>query len=216
MTNNYRFYDTCSLLLRANNLFDVVEQFAISSITLEELENIKTSSKKDADTKYAANKLLHLLDDHMGEFDIHVFNETMLQPIIDNHLTITNDMKILATALDFYKLHKDLLFVSNDLSLRTIAVLFFPQEQIAIVAEEDDNYTGYIDITLSDEELENFYSYSTINHFEAFINEYLIIRNQNGNIVDRKVWTGDCYRSISFENFDSKQFGRIKPLDVQQ
>ena len=78
MTNNYRFYDTCSLLLRANNLFDVNEQFAISSITLEELENIKTSNKKDVDTKYAANKLLHLLDEHMGEFDIHIFTENML------------------------------------------------------------------------------------------------------------------------------------------
>lgn len=43
MTNNYRFYDTCSLLLRAENLFDNNEHFAISSITLEELENIKTS-----------------------------------------------------------------------------------------------------------------------------------------------------------------------------
>ena len=216
MTNNYRFYDTCSLLLRANNLFDVNEQFAISSITLEELENIKTSNKKDVDTKYAANKLLHLLDEHMGEFDIHIFTENMLQPIIDNHLTITNDMKILATALDFQKTHSNLLFVSNDLSLRTIAILFFLQEQIALVAEEDDNYSGYIDVSLTDKELEDFYSYQSINHFDAFINEYIIIRNQNNEIIDRKVWTGDNYRSISFENFDSKQFGRIKPLDVQQ
>ena len=36
-----KFYDTCSLLKKVNTLFDEQEEFAISSITLEELENIK-------------------------------------------------------------------------------------------------------------------------------------------------------------------------------
>ena len=216
MTNNYRFYDTCSLLLRAENLFDTDEQFAISSITLEELENIKTSTKKDADTKYAARQLLHALDEHIGEYDTHIFTEDMLAPIEQKQLTITNDMKILATALDYNKRNGKILFVSNDLSLRTIAGLFLDEEQIASIAEENDDYAGYIDITLNDEEMENFYSYPDINHFDAYINEYIVIRDQQGNIVDRKIWTGDEYRNISFETFDSKHFGRIKPLDIQQ
>ena len=92
-------------------------------------------------------------------------------------------MKILATALDFQKTHPNLLFVSNDLSLRTIAILFFLQEQIALVAEEDDNYSGYIDVSLTDKELEDFYSYQSINHFDAFINEYIIIRNLFENLL---------------------------------
>ena len=46
------FYDTCSLLSKANTLFtDNEERFVISSITLEELENIKTSTKKDNEVK---------------------------------------------------------------------------------------------------------------------------------------------------------------------
>ena len=37
----YNFYDTCSLLMRATNLFDDVnEKIIISSVTLQELENI--------------------------------------------------------------------------------------------------------------------------------------------------------------------------------
>jgi len=124
-------------------------------------------------------------------------------------------MKILATALDYNKRNGKILFVSNDLSLRTIAGLFFNEDQIASIAEEDDDYSGYIDITLSDKEMEDFYSYPNINCFDAYINEYIIIRNQQGDIVDRKVWTGDEYRNISFETFDSKHFGRIKPLDIQ-
>jgi hypothetical protein len=52
------FYDTCSLLKRVNNLFnDPEEEIIMSSITLNELENIKTSNK-DYDVKIAARRLL--------------------------------------------------------------------------------------------------------------------------------------------------------------
>jgi len=54
MTKN-NFYDTSSLLLKVGHLFDDEEEnIYISSITLEELEKIKTSSNKDADIKYTA------------------------------------------------------------------------------------------------------------------------------------------------------------------
>lgn len=51
---NIKFYDTSSLLLKANDLFDKDENFAISSITLQELESIKNAFNKDPDIKYAA------------------------------------------------------------------------------------------------------------------------------------------------------------------
>ena len=51
-----KFYDTCSLLKADESIFE--EKFAISSITLEELESIKTSIHKDQETKYQARKLL--------------------------------------------------------------------------------------------------------------------------------------------------------------
>ena len=54
------FYDTCSLLNELHSAFEN-DFFYISSVTLEELENIKTSSSKDQDIKYRARQLLHLL-----------------------------------------------------------------------------------------------------------------------------------------------------------
>lgn len=45
LVNNIKFYDTCSLLLGLEDIFN--EPFVISSITLEELEHIKTSAHKD-------------------------------------------------------------------------------------------------------------------------------------------------------------------------
>ena len=43
------FYDTCSLLKKLDQVF--LTSFVISNITLIELENIKTSSIKDEETK---------------------------------------------------------------------------------------------------------------------------------------------------------------------
>ena len=140
----------------------------------------------------------------------------MLKPIEEKSLTINNDIRILATALDYNATQNEVLFITNDLSLYYMARLFVSEDQLASVAEDNDTYQGYIDIQLDDEEMEAFYSYPEINHFNSYINEYIIIRNKQNEIIDRKVWTGDGYRSISFDNFESKQFGRIKPLDIQQ
>ena len=215
---DYKFYDTCSLLLKANTLFDTDEQFAISSITLEELENIKTSNTRDPDIKYAARKLLHTLDEHHGCYDIHIFTQKMLNPIIEKDLPITNDMKILATAIDYdNNIHPDeTIFVTNDLALKTIANLFFGDGVIESVEENDDEYTGYMDKILNNQQMEQFYSNPATNIFDAYINQYIIIRDSNNNIVDKKVWVGDSYRAISYETFDSRHFGRIKPLDIYQ
>ena len=211
-----KFYDTCSLLLDANNIFKNKEKFIISSVTLEELEEIKVSSNKDSDIKYAARCVSRELDEHADEYHVHIFKESMLNPIRDRDIPINNDMKILATAIDYQKHDDDIIFVTNDLALKNIAKLFFYSHQITSIKEEDDEYCGYIDKALNDQAMEEFYSYPTNNYFNAHINQYIIVRNQQREIVDRKVWTGEGYRNITFELFDSKHFGKIKPLDVQQ
>ena len=74
-----KFYDTSSLLLKGTDLFTTEEKFAISSITLKELENIKTSANKDPEIKFAARRLLASLDEHSGEYDVHIFSMNMLR-----------------------------------------------------------------------------------------------------------------------------------------
>lgn len=98
-------------------LFEDSEHFAISSITLEELENIKTSTNRDSDIKYSARVLLRELDAHMKEYDLIVFTNSMLEPIIAKDLPITNDTKILACAINY----KADVFITNDLALKALA-----------------------------------------------------------------------------------------------
>ena len=210
-----KFYDTSSLLLKVDDLFDTDEFFVISSITLEELENIKTSSSKDSDIKYTARKLLHLLNESYDKYKIHIFSEDMLLPIKEKNLSISNDMKILATAIDYNKLN-EIIFITNDLSLKAIAHLFLNNTMISSIQENDDEYSGYIEYNFSNEQMEEFYSNLNNNYLSININEYIVIKDLENQIIDKRVWDGSSYRPISYEIFDSKQFGRIKPIDIQQ
>ena len=214
-----KFYDTCSLILNANNLFNDNEKFLISSITLKELENIKNSNVKDIDNKIAVRQLLHQLDGHIGEYEVCLFKESMLNPIHEEDLMISNDMRILATAINYKEIYPDLIFITNDLALKTIARLFFDDQSIDSVKEQEDSYTGYKIHQFKDETaMEFFYQYyHTMKIFyDVLPNEYLLLKNPEGEIIDRLLWDGEQYRAINFEVFDSKQFGRIKPIDIYQ
>ena len=84
--------------------------------------------------------------------------------------------------------------------------------------DEQDDYTGYLDLCLSDDRMNDLYSNPNKNLFDLKINQYLIVRNEAREIVDRLVWTGDTYRNLQFNNFNSKWFGEVKPLkgDIYQ
>lgn len=212
-----KFYDTSSLLLKVDTLFEEKELFAISSITLNELENIKTSNSKSEDVKYAARKLLHTLDENSGDYDIEIFKEHMLKPINEADLSVTADAKILACAKAYADRHtEEVCFVTNDLALKTLAKLFFAH--IEKVEEDEDDYCGFKEVILNTNEMSDFYSNFDQNHFNLLTNEYLIVKASNGEIVDRLCWTGDSYRHLNYQSFRSKWFGDVRPMkgDVYQ
>ena len=218
----YNFYDTSSLLLKANTLFEnPEEQIVISSITLKELEEIKTMYNKTSDIKCAARHVLAKLTAHPGEYEIVIFTTAMLEPIIEKDLMISNDTKILACAIwyDTIKHPDETIFITNDLSLSHLANLFFGNDCIQSVQEDiDDEYVGYKEIKMTEKEMGEFYSNLQNNTYNLYINEYLIIKNENNETVDKMKWTGEKHIPISYANIDSRYLGKIKPYkdDVYQ
>lgn len=213
----YKFYDTCSLLLKTNNLFDEENvKVVISSISLQELEDIKTANNKDAEIKYSARKLLNILNENPEAYEIWIFKEEMLKPIIEKGFDhINNDLRILACAFNYdYTQHPDeTIFVTNDLALKAIANCFFGEDSIESVNEEQlDQYTGFKEIQLSDQELSDLYSNLNYNWFDLYINEYVIIKDCGGSLVDRLCWTGETHRRLNYKNFQSHWFGSIRPI----
>lgn len=71
---------------------------------------------------------------------------------------------------------------------------------------------------MSEDEMITFYSEQNQNPYGLLVNEYLIVRNSNNEIVDRLCWTGETYRPLAYSNFSSKWFGDVKPIkgDVYQ
>ena len=212
----FKCYDTCSLLEQAGHLFDTDDyKLVISSTSLEELENIKTSARKDTDVKYAARRVLRDLEDHYGAFEIVLYDEAYADK---DELNITNDSKIIATARQFAAAHPEdeVIFVSNDLLCRHLASLYLPVEK---VEEEDYEYDGYKEVYLDEDEMAEFYSNPTRNLYDLFINQYLLVFDKNsGECVDRLCWTGEEYRHLNYTNFNSKWFGDVKPMkgDIYQ
>ena len=214
MNNTYNFYDTSSLLLRASNLFEEEENIVISSITLQELEDIKTNRNKSPDIKFAARKLLITLDEHIGAYEVVIFNQKMLEPFCEKALDITNDIRILASAYWYdQNVHPDeVVFITNDLALKNIANLFFGSDNIESINKDiDDDYCGFIEVNLDEEQMAEFYSNLDYNIFDAYINQYIIIKNDKNEIIDKLKWNGTRYIPISYGNIDSRQFGKIKP-----
>ena len=206
-------YDTCSLLKEAGHLFSENNDFLllITSITLEELENIKTASNKDPDIKYAARKILNDLDEHYGSFEIILYNEAYGELMLKDGISLTNDAKIIACARHFIKGHPEdeFIFVTNDLICRHIASMYFKTEKII---EEDYDYDGYKEVYLNEEQMNEFYSNPKENLYNLYTNEYLLVHNDSGECIDRLCWTGESYRHISYNNFNSKWFGDVKPI----
>ena len=100
-----------------------------------------------------------------------------------------------------------------------MANFFFGADSIERVEEEEsDNYEGYLEVYLNDDEMAEFYSNPNKNTFNLYINEYLAIHNSNKELVDILCWTGNEYRHLNYKGFTSTMFGDVKPMknDIYQ
>ena len=212
----HKFYDTCSLLLMdLDKIIEEDTQIVLSSITLSELENIKSSTNKDIDIKLNARKLIHWLDTHIDCYELIPYERGFDDYLHSRDLIVNNDTRILACAYDYAKVRnpkRDVKFITNDLCLKHLARIFFKPENVLSVKEEDFDYDGYKEIYMNEAEMAEFYSNPTVN-IGLYVNQYLILRSQEtGEIVDKLVWTGENYRHITFANFNSDYFGDVKPF----
>ena len=211
------FLDTNALLNLQESAFK--EDFFISQKTLEEIENIKSSGKKDGEIKYKARIASHLLDEHYGEYTV-IRNDAKVKTVLSGFdLEETPDNIILASAYVCNQEHP-ILVCTDDLNCRFISRNIFnlPTKGINDInlVKNVDEYNGYKDVTLSDEEMSDFYLHTDNNIFGCVLNEYLIIRKSDGEVVDYRRWNGSEYTALSWKQVNSHFLGKIKPRNPQQ
>ena len=131
-----------------------------------------------------------------------------------------NDIKIIICALDIAK-KEEIEFVTTDLNCYLLAKTI--GLNVAPIKSEVDKYTGYKELVMDEDELILFYSCvmsSNENPYNLLSNEYLVIKDNNGNIIDYYKWTGEKYEETKKKIFDfsSPLLGNIKPYkgDIYQ
>lgn len=169
-----KFYDTNALLELTDEV--LTDVFAISSVTLEELENIKTSRNKTEEIRYKARKVVHILDENRGKYEVVVYNDEISDILFSLGIEETNDNKICACAKHLAKQGKDIIFVTNDICCKVIAEDIMKLDTESAKSSDSDMYKGYkllkgntadINEALSDEQYLNSF----------VVNEYLLIYN---------------------------------------
>ena len=210
-----KFYDTCSLLNLQHDIFN--DYFMISSITLSELEDIKNSGTRDEEIKYAARKLLHLLEENSDKYKVVAYNTSYDEIIKFHGLLLNNDARIIATVYHYQQICNDIEFYTGDLACKKIAesVGLKSYYTEAII---QDPYCGYKVIEMDDGELNNFYNNiipQNKNIYQLLTNEYLLIIYE-GNFIDQYRWAGAHYEQVIFTPMESKMFGKIVPKDKKQ
>lgn len=183
-----KFYDTNALL----ELGTFEEPFVCSSVSLEELENIKTNRNKPDDLKYKARQVIRWMTEHDDMYNVMICGERELNLLYTYSLEPTPDNKICAGA----KIHNDeighAIFCTGDLSCRTIAKNIFSLEVEDVKCDEESSiYKGYRIITGNTD-----YINETVPTLDMSINEYLIIENTDDGTTKEMRWDGEKFCSL--------------------
>lgn len=77
-------------------------------------------------------------------------------------------------------------------------------------------YKGYIEVASNDDKYAELYNDVNCNIYDCLTNQYLIVKNENDEVVDRIKWDGTKYSHLNYKQINNNYMGKIKPLNPQQ
>lgn len=77
-------------------------------------------------------------------------------------------------------------------------------------------YTGYKELTLTEDQACQMYNEGRIDDYEFVENEYLLAKNDEGEVFDRMVYRDGKLQHVPYQSLDNHYLGRIKPRNDQQ
>lgn len=184
------------LFLDTNVLLEDIDHFShanflISSVSLVELENIKTNRHKTEEVKAAARKATRWLADNHDKYDVIFYCDTVEKKLCELELDYTEpDMQICGCVWAATVIYNEdmIKFVTHDLSCRNIAEKIFGLTVEWFEDKNEEIYKGYKEIIGTTDEINTYME--NINFDEWYINEYLIIRNVDDNTVREMKFDG--------------------------
>lgn len=207
-----KFLDTNILLELQERLSDIAP-FVISSVSLNELEDIKTNKHKTEEVRYAAREATRWLNNNEDKYQV-IFYLSELKLVLDAlGLNESPDNMILACASTV----DNATVVTNDVLCRLKAKYFFnlPVES-AFNDAADGGYSGFTETCMDEAEMAQFYENPSANTYGLLTNEYLIIKDLSGSVVDINRWDGEKFVALTKRSLESFYFQKLKPKDAYQ
>lgn len=183
-----KFFDTNAILENYDKFFENSERFVVSSQSLIELENIKTSAHKDSDIKYKARRACRVLDENLGKYDVSIDSE------VDLNLPQTPDNIIMTCAYRWNKDVEPIVFVTNDIACKIIANNIYGLDVECVCEDDTDSYTGYKEICGNAEFINEYMS--NIDYSQWTINQYLIIKNTDDGKYSEMRYDGERFMPL--------------------
>lgn len=188
------FYDTNSLLNLQEKLFD--NYFYISSISLNELEDIKVSRNKDEDVKNRCRKILKLLAKNETKYSVILYDQKIATLLSSFGLEPTPDNKICACAASKID---EIEFVTEDIACRLVAKNIFGLK----VYNPDDIYEkiykGYKLLEGNTAEINE--ALLNPEYMSKFVtNEYLLIYNTDVDNESEMRFDGEKFVNLKLPN----------------
>lgn len=79
-----------------------------------------------------------------------------------------------------------------------------------------DEYLGFKEVVLSDDEINSIFQNDTASTFSCLPNQYLIAKDGCDNILELMRCTGDKMVKVPYKTINSRFLGKVKPRNTQQ
>lgn len=210
------FADTSALL---DQKFNLDTDILISPITVQELENIKTSSTHNEEIRAKArqatrsiltNGNIHIISVDNKKIDRLLKKYSFLQNINDHRI-------LLAAELYAKEQGTSITFLTND-SLQYIFALQMPH----LIAVKPSNniegvelWNGWGKYYPNEQEMAMLYSDPKMNILKCETNEFAEIYI-GSELKDILFWNGNEYRSLKYKEFVAPTGERVRPRNIEQ
>ena len=215
--NKINFYDTNMLL--HTDIYNTENKIYLSSITLQELENIKVSRNKDEEVKFNARNVTRWLRENENKYECIVANKNIYEILNSFDLEVDNDNLICACAysLQLQDECNEVTFYTDDLCCYNLAKNIFKLKCDGNYLKKKITNKGYKEIIMTDEQLADFYSQEEkLNKYDLKTNEYLIIKDTLNQPIDAWRFDGDKLIELEVKPIKSNILGKLKAKDFYQ
>ena len=217
-----RHWADTSALLHQKGLIDPQVSTAISTITIQELEHIK-SSEKDDKTKYKAREAVRSIL-NSGKFEVVMTDNHKIDKMLKKYSFLRDipDHRILCAA-ELYAIEhdQDLIFLTSD-ALQYLFALQMPHLNAVYpmgseqLEKHDEDWSGWGKYYPNEYDMALLYADPQMNILKCKTNEFAEIY-EGSELKDILTWTGQEYRSLRYKEIHSDFLGQtIRPLNIEQ